>query len=88
MPMLFFLQQYQEVILTLLKKLFKKNLFKFTGIFFPSGEPILLHLLRCDPFAVDNHSCMDHASHLQQLRLVNNPVFSGFSSDFTDFFLF
>jgi len=74
----FFLQQHQEVILTLLKKLFKKNLFKFTGIFYPSGEPILLHLLCCDPFAVENHSSMDHASHLQQPRLVNNPVFSGF----------
>jgi hypothetical protein len=73
MPMLYLLQQYQEVILTLLKKLFKKNLFIFIGIFYPSGEPILLHLLRCDPFAVDNHSCMGHASHLQQPRLVNNP---------------
>jgi len=71
--MLFLLQQCQEVILKLLKKLFKKNLFTFIGIFYPKGEPILLHLLRCDPFAVDNHSCMDHASHLQQPRLVNNP---------------
>jgi hypothetical protein len=73
MPMLFFLQQYQELILTLLKKLFKKNIFIFIGIFYPSGEPILLHLLRCDPFAVDHHSCMGHASHLQQPRSVNNP---------------
>ncbi len=69
----YLLQQNQEVILTLLKKLFKKNLFIFIGIFYPSGEPILLHLLRCDPFAVDNHSCMGHASHLQQPRLVNYP---------------
>ncbi len=38
----FLLQQYQEFILTLLKKLFKKNLFIFIGIFYPSGEPILL----------------------------------------------
>jgi len=43
------------------------------GIFYPSGEPILLHLLCCDPFAVDNHSCIGHASHLQQPRSVNNP---------------
>jgi hypothetical protein len=71
--MLFLLQQYQEVILTLLKKLFEKYLFILIGIFYPSGEPILLHLLRCDPFAVDNHSCMSHASHLRQTRLVNNP---------------
>jgi len=83
MPMHFFPQQYQEVILTLLKKLFKIYFLNFLlvegwgrsaiGIFYPSGEPILLHLLRCDPFAVDDHSCMGHASHLQQPRLVNNP---------------
>ena len=66
-------QQYQEDILTLLIQLFKKNISIFIGIFYPSGEPILLHLLCCDPFAVDNHSCMGHASHLQQLRSVNNP---------------
>ncbi len=65
----FLLQQYQELTLTLLIKLFKKNLFILIGIFHPygkPGEPILLHLLCCDPFAVDNHSCMGHASHLQQ----------------------
>jgi hypothetical protein len=73
MPMPFLLQQYQVIILTLMIKLFKKNLSIFIGIFYPSGEPILLHLLRCDPFAVDNHSCMGHASHLQQPRSVNNP---------------
>ncbi len=71
--MLYLLQQYQEVILTLLKKLFKKNLFIFIGIFSPSGEPISLHLFCCDPFAVDSHSCIGHASHLQQPRFVNNP---------------
>ena len=32
--MLFLLQQYQEVILTLLKTLFKNNLFIFIGIFY------------------------------------------------------
>ena len=56
--MLFLLQQYQEFILTLLEKLLMKNLFIFIGILYPLGEPILLHLLRCDPFAGDNHSCM------------------------------
>ena len=80
--MFFLLQQYQELILTLLKKLFKKNLFTFIGVFFPygkRGEPILLHLLCCDPFAVDNHSCMSYASPPLILgwdggsRLVNNP---------------
>ena len=73
MPLL--LQQYQELILTLLKKLY--NLLITIGIFYPSGEPTFLggegRLLCCDPFAVDYHSCMDHASHLQQAWLVNNP---------------
>jgi len=83
MPMLIFLQQYQEVILTLLKKLFKKNFFSrriffiFIGIFYPSGEPTLLGgvgwLLRYRALAVDDHSCMSCASHLQQARFVNNP---------------
>jgi hypothetical protein len=36
-----------------------------------SGEPILLHLLRCEGLAVGNHSCVLHASHLQQPRFVN-----------------
>ena len=75
--MLFLLQKYQELILTFLKKLFKKNLFISIGIFYPSGEPTPLGgvgwLLCCDPFAVDNHSCMGHASHLHQPRSVNNP---------------
>jgi len=53
------------------------------GIFYPSGEPILLGgvgwMLCCDPFAVDYHSCMGHASHPLILgwgggsRSVNNP---------------
>jgi len=38
MPMLIFLQQYQEVILTLLKKLFKKNLFYIHRHFLPLGR--------------------------------------------------
>jgi hypothetical protein len=39
----FLRQQCQKFILTLLKKLFKKNLFIFIDVFYPSGEPILLH---------------------------------------------
>jgi hypothetical protein len=38
----------------------------YVGIFYPSGEPISLHLLCCGPIAVDDHSFMGHASHLQQ----------------------
>ncbi len=40
--------------------------------FYSSSEPISLHLLCCEPFAVDDHSFMVHASQLQQSRLVNN----------------
>jgi hypothetical protein len=53
------------------------------GIFYPSGEPILLGgvgwLHRYRAFAVDNHSCIPCASHPLMLewgggsRLVNNP---------------
>jgi hypothetical protein len=91
MPLLFLLQQYQEIILTLLKRLFKKNLFIFIGIFYLSGEQGLLGgvgwLLCCDPFAVDNHSCMDHASHLQQPRSVNNPGYLSNNHLFDFFFV-
>jgi len=38
MPMLIFLQQYREVILTLLKKLFKKNFFYIHRHFLPLGQ--------------------------------------------------
>jgi hypothetical protein len=64
MPILFILQQYQEVFLTLLKKLSKKNLYIFIGIFYPLGEPRLLGGVgwrrRCSPFAVYKYSFMGH----------------------------
>ncbi len=60
MPILILLQQYQEVILTLLKKLFKNYLYILIGIFYPSGEPISLHRLRCSPFAVVYYSYMSY----------------------------
>jgi hypothetical protein len=68
MPMTYNLQKYQEIAITLLNKSVKKIFFISIGLFYLSGEPISLHLLRCDPFAVDNHSGMGHASHLQQPR--------------------
>jgi hypothetical protein len=71
MPMTYKLQKYQEIAITLLNKSVKKILFIFIGLFTLSGEPISLHLLLCDPFAVDHHSGMGHASHLQQHRFVN-----------------
>jgi len=40
------------------KFFFKKKFFIFIGIFYPKGEPILPHLLRYSPFAVDDHSFM------------------------------
>ncbi len=30
----------------------------YVGIFYPSGEPISLHRLRCSPFAVVHYSLM------------------------------
>jgi hypothetical protein len=50
-----------------LGRIFSKSRFKlsfmsihslFVGIFYPSGEPISLHLLCCGPIAVDDHSFM------------------------------
>ncbi len=41
--------------------------------FYSPSEPISLHLLCYEPFAVGDHSFMVHASQLQQPRLVNNP---------------
>jgi hypothetical protein len=38
-------------------RLFLSSFFSI-GIFYPPGEPISPHLLRCDPFAVDYHSFM------------------------------
>ncbi len=77
--MFFLLQQSQKLILTLLENLFKKYLFIFIDVFYPLGEPILMHLLCYRAFAVDNHSCIPCASHPLMLgwgggsRLVNNP---------------
>jgi len=36
--------------------LFLRTFYIFIGIFYPSGEPISPHLLRCGLFAVDDHS--------------------------------
>jgi hypothetical protein len=40
------------------KYFFENIFFILIGIFYLSGEPISPHLLRCDPFAVDDHSFM------------------------------
>jgi len=46
-------------------------LYFIIGSFYPSGEPISLHLLRYRAFAVKGHDFMPCASHLQRSRLVN-----------------
>jgi len=38
----------------------KKEFHKFFGIFYPPGEPISQHRLRCGPFAVDHYNFMSH----------------------------
>jgi hypothetical protein len=73
MPMTYKIQQYQETAVTLLENLVKKSI-HIHRPFYPTGkcgEPILLHPVRCDPFAVDHHSFMGHAWHLQRPRFVN-----------------
>jgi len=44
----------------------KLNFIIIIGILHLTGEPILLHLLRCKGFAVKYHSCILYALHLQQ----------------------
>ena len=65
--MQFFLQQYQKVILTLLQMATNPYInLKFSverigiDIFYPTGKPILLHRLRCYPFAVYKYSFTGH----------------------------
>jgi hypothetical protein len=76
--MFFLFQQSQELILALLKKLFKKYPFFILQRFLPFGQAKvegrsgLAALLQ--GFAVDNHTCMPCASHMPQPRLVNTPV--------------
>jgi hypothetical protein len=57
--------------ITLITPFFMSSLF-IIDIFYALGELISLYLLRCKRFAVDNHSCIFCASHLQQPQLVNN----------------
>jgi hypothetical protein len=71
--MLFLFQQYQEVILILLKILFKKNLLYPSAFFTLRASRshcicfVAVHLrYTCTAVWTD-------ASHLQQTRLVNNP---------------
>jgi len=58
MPMLFFISaisgSYPDIALNPDKSLI------FIGIFYPSGEPISPHRLRCSPFAVVHYSVMGH----------------------------
>jgi hypothetical protein len=86
MPMLFLIQQYQKVVLTMLKN-FSRKIFGFPldvgwgrvaiGIFYPSGKPILLGGWGGCFVAIHlRYTCTaawTDASHLQQARLVNNP---------------
>jgi len=77
MPILFIIpaisEYYPDIAANDNMNILKIVLYTFIGIFYLSGEPILPHLLRYRAFAVNNHSCIPCASHLQQPRLVNNP---------------
>ena len=61
-----------------------KNHFN-SGTFYPPGEPISPHLLRCSGFAVKDHSFIPCASYLQQPRLVNS---QGLPEQFISLYLF
>jgi len=64
MPIIFIVPaisgSYPDIAGNPYKLFFKKKVFIFIGIFYPSGEPISPHRLRCSPFAVDDHSFMGH----------------------------
>jgi len=47
---------YPDIVVNKSIVLFLRILYIFIGIFYPSGEPISPHLLRCSLFAVDDHS--------------------------------
>ena len=49
---------YPDIAVNPDKYFFENNFFILIGIFYPKGEPILPHLLRYGPFAVDDHSFM------------------------------
>jgi hypothetical protein len=51
---------YPDIAVNPDKFFFKKKFFIFIGIFYPSGEPISPHWLRCSPFAVVHYSFMGH----------------------------
>jgi len=56
MPILFIITaisgSYPDIARNPDKFFFRKKSFIFIGIFYPSGEPISPHRLRCSPFAV------------------------------------
>jgi len=64
MPILFIISaisgSYPDIARNPDKFFFKKKFFIFIGIFYPSGEPISPHRLRCSPFAVVHYSFMGH----------------------------
>ncbi len=51
---------YPDIAVNPDKYSLEKNLLILIGIFYPSGEPISLHQLRCSPFAVVHYSFIGH----------------------------
>ena len=47
---------YPDIAVKPYKYFFENKFFILIGIFYPEGEPILPHMLRYSPFAVDDHS--------------------------------
>jgi hypothetical protein len=42
------------------ENIYQKEFFIFINVFYPPGEPILPHQLRCGPFTVYRYSFMGH----------------------------
>jgi len=53
-------ESYPDIALNPDMFFFKKKFLIFIGIFYPPGEPISPHRLRCSPFAVVHYSFMGH----------------------------
>jgi len=60
MPILFLLQQHSGGYPDIAEKAFKEESLYIRRHFFPLGEPISLHRLRCSPFAVYKYSFMGY----------------------------
>jgi hypothetical protein len=60
MPITFFITAISGIYPDITVNYYEKTFIHLIGIFYPSGEPILIQRLRCSPFAVVHYSFMSH----------------------------